>query len=69
MRCEYWSGFLIDENTGYMSETASPIFERRAGLFQIVGASASVQTTALSKFEKADECISGNAKGQISLAW
>ena len=61
--------FLIDENTGYMSLTSPPIFVRRSGLFQTVGKDAAgVPTTALSKFEKPDECLSGNVKGQL-LFW
>lgn len=60
--------FLVDENTGYMSSTAPQIFVRRSGLFQAIGQEAAgVQTTALSKFEKADECLSGNVKGQLLL--
>ena len=37
------------------------------GLFQSIGnAAIGYQTTALSKFDKVDECLSGNVNGQIA---
>ena len=43
--------FFIDENTSYLSDTASPIYMRRAGLFQNTGSVAAwIPTTGTSYF-------------------
>jgi len=43
--------FFVDENSAYLSKSASQIFVRRAGLFQGVGQDAAgVQTTGFCRF-------------------
>lgn len=61
--------FFIEEGGSFMeNQCGMRLYERRPGLFHQVGSQAKgVVISALAQFERPDEMISGNVKGQILL--
>lgn len=61
--------FFVEEGGSFMeSQGRMRLYERRPGLFHQVGSQAKgVVISALAQFERPDEMISGNVKGQILL--
>ena len=61
--------FYVEEGASYMGADKLQVYERRAAQFQVVGKSVeNVPMSALSRYEREDEMVSGNILGNV-LFW